>query len=109
MTESLFKKCNSCGKIVDWFHYGSLCEECGQNTFSPLKELYVVCSEREKDVLSDAFNVLHINSYEISVLPIHNDCNLYGNNLIFPFRPTVTDKKKLFKKLRLKTRQILKE
>ena len=84
MTESLFYKCNSCGKIVDWFHYGSLCEECGQNTFSPLKELYVVCSEREKDVLSDAFNVLHINSYEISVLPIHNDCNLYGDNLIFP-------------------------
>lgn len=77
----LFYKCDHCGAVIDWYRggYRMLSKHCGEGTPLPMKELYVVNSDRVKSTLDEAFKLLHCEEYEIaaSVHARTNNVTLY--------------------------------
>lgn len=82
---NLFYKCNKCGTVIDWYRsgYNAHCKHCGEGTLLPMKELYVVNTEREKETLAEAFKLLNCEECEIAVLNISNDGVMLDDDIVF--------------------------
>lgn len=83
--KTLFYRCDNCGAVIDWYRGGfhALCKHCGEGTLLPMKELYVVNSDREKETLDETFKLFHCEGYEIAVLNICNDGPMLDDDIVF--------------------------